>query len=430
MIEPPKALKAEPELWAEPNSRELLENSFRELNGPFITPSDAGLVLQMARGRAAVDPTVVNKYIEHYAAELTKHAYIESLLDPQSGDRGSKALEEATNRLVRPLLEPETSANAVFRKRYVEKLAAVAPLLLKGHLHTRTFFMVVLSRASSAAIVPTLIGVLNDADQPATVKLLAAVGLTNATQGGRHPLDANSQGIPAAQAVSQYLSQNPEIFWPIKWRLLQTLGSLRMATANPLNGEAEFCGVAFQSLIDRKARPDVRAWAAWALGMIDVPEQISKFNYELVAYEIGRAAVDIGTMIVEIPVPAESPSLNLRLVPRYVDPLLRLLAGLAGEPDMRVSGLVNTSHVQATAARQSIREVEQRVKAVAERALDLTNAVGTQIVPAHKAVATAVDDLKSYLAKNPPASNELYPGGPSVELPPEPKKAPAGAPGR
>ena len=93
--------------------------------------------------------------------------------------------------------------------------------------------------------------------------------------------------------------------------------------------------------------------------MINVPEQITKFNYDLVAYEMGRAAVDIGTMIVEIPVPAESPSLNLRLVPRFVDPLLRLLAGFSGEPDIAASGLENTSTSRPPPPGDTIREIER-----------------------------------------------------------------------
>jgi hypothetical protein len=429
--EPPRAIKLEPELWAEPNRQELLKNTFRELNGPpFVTPAEANRVLDMARGRSAVDQATLTKYVQYYAAELTKHASIQSLLNPQAGDRGSKALEEATNRLVRPLLEPETPANATFRTMYVKVLASVAPLLLKGHLHTRTFFMVVLSRANSPAVVPTLIGVLKDPDQPATVKMLAAVGLTNATNGGRQNLDAVTQANPAAQAVADVLNNSEDIFWPIRSRLLEALGSLRRATANALEGKAEFTNPAFEALTDKEAKPDVRAWGGWALGMIDVPGQIAKFNYALVAYEMGQAAVDIGTMIVQIPVPAESPTLNLRLVPRYVDPLLRLEAGMAGEPGVRNSGLQNISHVQATAARQTIREIDQRMKAVAERAIEFSNSVGSQVIPAHKALATAVDDLKSYLAKNRPESNELYPDGPTVELPPEPKKATASAPGR
>ncbi|HEU5116137.1 MAG TPA: hypothetical protein VFT74_05610, partial [Isosphaeraceae bacterium] len=179
--EPPRALKAEPELWAEPNRQALLQNSFQEISRPIVTSSEAARILQMAQGRAGVDQAILNKYIEYYAGELTKHAYIDSLLNPQADDKGAKAMEAATNQLVRPLLEPETSNNAVFRKAYIEKLAKIAPVMLKGHLHTRTFFMVVLSRARSPLVVPTLVDVLKDPDQPATVKLLAAVGITSAT---------------------------------------------------------------------------------------------------------------------------------------------------------------------------------------------------------------------------------------------------------
>ncbi len=421
----PKFQKPEPELWQEPLREELLRNEFKELNAPFLNVNEQRSVIAMARGQAPVDRNLVDKYVKHFAGELTRRTNIEAMLDPGSRPQQAKMLETAAKALVDPLLEPVSGPNAAFRRFYVEKLLDVAPVLLQGHLHTRTFYMIVLSRTGSPEVVPILISQLKDPNQTLMVKLLAAVGLTNVAQHGRRLLDPTSQAIPAAQALAEFLENNPDAFWPAKWRALEALGSLRQATENPLRNQAELAAVAFQFLSDPESKPDVRAWAGWALSMMVIPTQVQNFNYELVAYEIGRAAADIGTLLTEIPMPKEQPTRNLRLVQRLLDPLLRLLSAFTGDPEIRGSGLDNSTHPSASGSRDRVRAIEQRIRVVAKAGIELTQSAGVQIPQRQQALVVAVEELKNYIAQNPPKSGELYPGGPQVSLP-EVKKAPAG----
>jgi hypothetical protein len=422
--ETPKAEPARPgyeveaQQWAEPDRFALLENSYPELPGEFLPPRDAQSIQSMTSGGEAPNPSLIKKYVNHYVAELTKHDNIQSLLDSSSDSRGARLLQDASDALVRPLLPPATSRNARFRQMYVQELLQVAPKVLQGQLHSRTFFMTVLSRSQSPEVVPLLIEQIRSEDQAMTVKMLAAVGLNNISQNGRRPLDASSQAIPASQALAGMLRDNPEAFWPVKVRALEAMGALRHATANPLRGEPELAAVPFSLLADRGQRLDVRAWAGWALGMMDIPPQVRSFNFQLVAYAMGRAVADFGDQMLAVEMPEDRPTKNLALVVRMCDPLLRLLTGFVGDRDLPRSGLARTTHSAFDAdARTMTREVEQRIRAVATSAINFSRAVGRQVPDAHKRLAADVQELRSFLAKNPPKSNELYPGGPTLELP-------------
>jgi hypothetical protein len=413
--------KPEPELWAEPRRFDLLENTFDEIRGQVLTGNDERAIAQMATGQAPVDAELIKKYVTHCASELTRHSNIEALLQPQAnlrpGQRNpAKNMEDAANDLVGPLLEPPSAGNRGFREAYVKELNDQAPKLLQGHLHTRTFYMIVLSRAASPQVIPTLIAQIRDKNQPFMVKLLASVGLTNIARAFPQ-LDPNSQSIPAARALAEFLAENPEIFWPIKWRALEALGSLRQATANASAGKAELAAVPFAILANPDEKVDVRAWAAWTLGWMQVPPQVRDYNFELVAYASGRAAVSIGEKIAALPVPDENPTQNLRMVPRLADPLVRILAAFVGDAGVRGSGLNNSNHPDASRARDMTRGIEQRIRAVASKAIEFSQSVGIQVRPKHAELVSAVEELRSFLAKNPPKVDELYPGGPKYDVP-------------
>lgn len=419
-VELPPSLRGEPELFAEPLRDELLRNEFKELTGPVLTDADRQAVMAMATGQAGVNADAIRKFVQAEVAQLTRRSNIAELLDSSANSQGARRLEEATALLLRPLLEPATSANNAFRREYVKQLQAVAPAVLQGHLHPRTFFMVVLTRARAPELISTFTDAIKDPQQAVTVKMLAAQGLTAVAGSGRVTLDPNAQAIPAEQAIATFLTENPDTFWAVQCRMLEALGSLRVASANPLKGEAEFAAVPFQILADPQARPEARSWAAWALGMITVPGSIQKFNLELIAYEMGQAAADAASAILAIPMPEEQPARNLRLVPRMVDPLLRILSGFVGDPTLRGTGVSNSQHVNAAAAKTMSREVEQRVRDVTAAAIDLSKSAGGQVLKERQKLESRLNDLKAFLARNPPKSGELYPGGPRVDLPPAP----------
>ena len=52
-----------------------------------------------------------------------------------------------------------------------------------------------------------------------------------------------------------------------------------------------------QFLPNPEIRPEVRAEAAWALGMMRVSQASGTFNYPLIAYYIGEVAADLGERV-------------------------------------------------------------------------------------------------------------------------------------
>ena len=59
---------------------------------------------------------------------------------------------------------------------------------------------------------------------------------------------------------------------------------MRQSLSAPLQGKAEMASAALERLADPNARPEVRAWAAWALGLMRVNPQLGKYNYSLIAH--------------------------------------------------------------------------------------------------------------------------------------------------
>jgi hypothetical protein len=411
----PIELPVDPVLWPEPRRAELLRNEYPEISGPIMSVRDrdtlAARIAEMAQGRG-LDRAEVKRHVDHNVSELTRRANIAAMLGSEGAGRNPRALDEAANRLLAPLLEPSTPANQSFRREYVARLLDHQQQILRGHLLSRAFYMVVLSRAGIPEVVPLMIELIRDPEQPYTVKLLAAVGLTTASDQGRRPLDANTQAVPAARALAQFLRSVPDAPWPVQIRCLEALGSLRVATENPLSGGAEIAGVAFEILANPAYEPLVRAWAGRALSRLVYPTQVRGLNLDLVAYELGWVAVAAGEKIVSLPIPESAPTKNLLLVSRWVEPLLRALEAFVGDEQIRGSGLN-----ALTGGSALTRGVEQRIRALASAAIRYSQSAGAQVRLARVDVEAALEELRTYLTNNRPENAEFYAGGPVAELP-------------
>ena len=410
----PAVLELDAPIWAEAHRDALMRNSFRELTGPPLSAEQLNSVLEMARGDAPSDAVLIKRYVDYYAAELTRRPNLDAMMGTEGADaRRARDLDKAANGLIAPLNMPVSSNNQAFRRVYTNQLKSVAPALLEGHLFSRSFIMVVLSRVATSDFVPLFIEAIASDEQPYTVKMLAASGLIAASQGGRRPLDPNREGIPAAQALLAFLEADPSAPWPVQARCLEALGVLRQSTADPVSRSAEFADLPFQILMDEKVDPQLRAWAAWSLSRLAYPGLGGAPNLEAVAYALGKAAVAAGEKIVAIPVPAASPTKNLKLVARGSEPLVRILEAFEGEPELRGSGF------KALAAGSSaMRGVEERIRALTSASVLLSQSAGSQVNQSREAVQAAVTELKSYLAANPPKKPEFYTGGPSIATKP------------
>jgi hypothetical protein len=207
----------------------------------------------------------------------------------------------------------------------------------------------------------------------------------------------------ASRALADFLNREAETFWMAQVRALEALGALRQASGSVLQGKAEMSITALKFLADAKQRPDVRAWAAWALGMMQVSPAGPKLNYALVAYHIGLLAAELGETI------AESDLVRAR----YPTGLLvyQVFNALHGETGVRGSGLVNQTNLGTSQA--LVKELDTLVGRVAAAAIGVTTAVGTQLPQRQQELRARVNDLRAVLAKSAPKDLQVIPGGPS-----------------
>lgn len=409
-------LPVDPVIWPEPRRTELLKNEFREIAAPLVTDRERASVMEMAQGGPRIDRSLIKKYVDYYCSELTRRNNIAMMLGSEGARGNPRALDEAANRLLQPLLEPVSPSNQVFRREYINQLLSHAPTLTQGHLLTRAFYMVVMSRATSSEIIGPLVDLfieqLRDPQQTYLVKLLSAYGLTNTTRNGRRLLDPITHAQPASKAIVDFLRNAPEAPWPVQTRCLEALGSLRQSTADPLAGQADLAAVAFELLANPQVDPHIRAWAGWAASRMSYPEQVRSLNFDLVAYELGRAAASLGQKVASLPVPDDAPTKNLRLASRWTEALIRILDTFVGDPEIRGSGLNSLG-----SAGTLVRPIEQRIRALTSATLQFNQSAGRQVKEAQANVAAALRELEAFLAQNPPKSPEFYPGGPTAELP-------------
>jgi len=410
--------KDQNEQWKDANAASALENTFPELKSPAapFTAADKATLLSMAAGQANVDRALIKKYLDTQAAILTRHEYIQAMLD--GVDEGKpelvRKIEEAGKALIQPLTAANNPRSINFRDAYLAELVSVVQQLLRNHLFARIQGIIALSRTASAdqKVIDAYISILKDPKQTLFVKGRAATGLVLAADRGRVALDAGNKAIPAARALADFLENDESNCYPIKAKALEALGALRQSTQNPGQPQAEFAAVALRYLSDPQAHPDLRTWAAWALGMMTINPQ-AKFNFNLVAGHIGQAAADIGERIVKADAAGNSGQ-----VEHLTDLELWLLESLVGGPPAGVpTGLSNSNHPNFGSSRAFTEGVQQRVQAIAQAAIALTRSGGAARADDRKKVAAYVQDMGVFLAKNPPASRSLVPGGPEFPGP-------------
>ncbi len=410
----PPAAPVEPargaERWEDPRAAEALASTFEIVAVP-LNPEVRRTVLELAEGRGQLAPAAIDSYVKSLASELTRKANIKSLVDLGGNADKAKDIERAAADLLKPLSFPASGANQRFRQLYVAKLIEIFKPIWKGNLHSRTMAMIVLSRTADPQALPVFTAQLNDPEQLAIVKLLTAVGITNAADNGRTTLEGQDP-VLAARALSGFLERESDTFWPAQFRALEALGSLRLATPLPQNGKAEFASTALLFLADPNAKPAVRVWAAWALGMMQIPGSVQNYNFSLIAYVAGQAAVDLGNSLVAI----SDQDLSNR-GQRLADQLVQLNMAFSGDPDIRNSGLTHAGNQAAGAAQGYVGEVYRLVKGLTKSALDLGAAVGVQIPARRKALVASIDELKGFLVKPPAGGFTLHTGASPIEMP-------------
>ena len=406
----PNTKKVEPpETFLDPRAKDALANTFPQI-GTRPNAQAISQVKAMARGETSPDPSVIRTFVDGMTYELTSQANIKALLESSNRPVGAAArgLEVATNNLIEPLTSARSNNNTAFLTAYNQVLLARLPLLLDKHLLSRIEAMIVLGNTRSPNAIDLFIKQLSNRNQTVWVKLWAARGLANVTQDGQIDLDTQ-RGMTAGKAVADFLQQEKDLPWPVQVRALEALGALRQSSAAPLQGKADMASAALERLADPKARPEVRAWAAWALGLMRVNPQLAKYNYSLIAHSIGLLVADLGDKVAAVA--SENPDQA-----QFWTGLLlyQVYPALSGQTGVRDSGLL---HVPSTGSHGPfIKQVNDKVQEVCVAAVNLNRAAGGQVAQKQKDLSNRVATLRTFLEKAVPADRRLLPGGPELPL--------------
>lgn len=421
------APKADPDVFLDPLARDAMQNAFPEL---FKNENVAGVladralkdILLMARGSQPYDAKKVAAFLRQQAARLTSHRNIDAMTmspDDVADKKISKdivdSISDAGSALVEPIKAAAATGNNSFRRDFTAALLDkdILPRLLTNHLYARTQAMVALSQTGEPAALETFINVLRDKDQPLSVKILAADGIANIARGGRRAVEPPQTAISAAKAVAFFLGGGEaDPFWPAQAHGLKALGALRLATVDQNAGRFELAALAEGYLADPKRHPEVRADAAWALGMMRISGQKERqFNYPLVAHDMGQLAAELADRALAANVVALSgKEKDPTDVADYLTGLLvyQVFFGLNRDPDVQNSGLLNAPALaQNLKDKSAVQDILKDVRATAAAAVELHRAAGSLAADAQKALEARIKALKATLEKNAPAKRDI-----------------------
>jgi hypothetical protein len=397
-----------------------------------VRPADINNVKAMAANKMAVDRDTVQRFVDGMAYDLVDRGNINGLIEPPPGvaanARVLRAVKEASDNLLEALTTAKELKNDQFLRVYNTALLNTLPKLLDNNLVSRNVAMIVLGQAASPEMLKVFIDQLKNKEQTVWVNLWALRGIINMTDEGRsvNAVLNDESAIRAGKAIVDFLEAEAEqgLPWPVQWRAMEALGSLRQAAVPSDPDKAEMATAAMKCLADPKAPPEVRATAAWALGMVRVNPAMAKYNFGLIAYDIGQLAAELGDKISATF--ALNPVLAERWTALLVGPIYQAFYGFEGA---RESGLLHVpaGHPNFGPNQSAIRQIAELQTAVAKAAVEMIRAPGAQA----KALAAQdpkkpfkelndlnerVAALKAYLSKNPPKRFELMPGGPEFRL--------------
>ena len=441
--DPSQTQKVSPvEVFKDPNAEELLDvKKFNPIRSVRMMPGDVEAVkITAGNPNAAVDTTVIRRMVDGMVAQLTDTKNIQALIDPPpnmpAGSPTMRAIEEATRNLLEPIYMARAAQSTRFLTEYNRILLRSLQPLLKHHLVPRVQAMIVLGSSGNPEALKLFLDEIRNPRQTLWVKLWAIRGITNIKQNPSARLSA-AQEIEAARVVAGQLDEKTkDMPWPLQLRALEALSSLRQGYIPSAPKNAEMAVAVMRMLTDPKARTEVRAEAARALGMMQITTAVPGYNFPLVAYAAAQLAAHVGDQIVASYSADKGTPLNASkaeyLTALLVGPVYQAFEGQAG---VRESGLL---HGNATPARSDIQKVADQIKPVVKAALELIRAPKGQLKARRADLAARVDALKDFLAKNVPANRHLVPdddgfledAGSQAGAPAEPGAAKvAGSPG-
>jgi hypothetical protein len=403
------------EVYKDPRAEKALE-VFGSVPGirDLARPNDINQVRAMAAGQAGVERDVIDKVVQSMAVRLLDRTNINALIAPDPKLRANsavlRAISEATDNLIEPLNSARMVNNKAFLDAYIRSLLDTLPKLLDKNLVTRNAAMIVLGQAGSRDALQIYLNQLKDPNQTVQVKLWAVRGISTIVDDGKATAALSAaEAINAAKVIADFLEREKDTLWFLQMRALEAIGALRQA-ATPANVQRpEMAATAMKFLADPEARPEVRAAAAWALGMMQV-SQNARFNFPLVAHEAGRLSAEIGEQANASL--KENPTRSAYLAGLLVGPIYQAFNGISGA---RESGLL---HAPALGQAQGYAsKVNDLISSVARAAVVMLpdRTPTAQQKNRQRDLSDRVAALKSWLDKNPPKDYHLVPGGPEFK---------------
>ena len=393
-------------------------------NRPPSGPSDLTRVQNMVARLENEDPAFIKSYIEYFAAELTKRDNINAIMAPPANMSPTapqaRGLERAVDALTRPIVDARANNNTSFLTSYTKALFdSSLPKLLDNNYFARINAMIVLGMAGSpsSTALDFYASQLKIPDQLIWVKVWAAKGYTNAAQEGKANLDA-LRALNGAAALIEFLNSDPKLPYFAQVRALEALGSIRVATINRPDLKLDVASVVAGYLVDPAARPETRAWAAWALGMMRVAQQVAPYNFALAGYEVGDLAATLGSEIVaEYDEHAQNfEDNNVQATSLTALLLFQIVPAVAGEESVPESGLLRSPHPNAGPAKSFLTRTDEKIKALTREAYELLRAGGVNQKGKRDDLNAKVVDLRTFLTQNKPKERQLVPGGPNLPV--------------
>lgn len=398
-------------VYVDPVATAAMQGSFEQLHTNVLVPPNTDrTIAQMARGAARLDAGLIDRFIKYSARQLSDRDNIAAVTTPGGPQSRIQAIQDAGRNLMLPYIEvPAAQRDRRFIQEFNTRLLAVAPDLLRNHLYARVQAMQAISRMGDPQALNLLIEQLGNPEQALIVKQLAAEGLRRIALDSGDSLPTADRER-AANALVAFLQANPQAYWLAQARALQALGSLRQISGIQNRDQAVFANEILGVLSEEENRPESRAWAAWALGMLEVPPSYPQLNYSLAAYQIGRLALEIGERIVELSDPREAAAYNPERV-KYLTALIvsPVFSSLDGAAELRGSGLRNSRALGPH--QQYVTRVHQLIRQLAAASVELTRSIGAQRIASRDRVMASLNELRNYLDQNRPQDGTFIPGG-------------------
>lgn len=411
------------EVFKDPAAAALMDMArLNPLTAPQFTPAEVQLVNEMAATpNLNFNRALVERVVKGLAARLTDRKSIQELLeepDPEkAADAKKKAeprepgrtVEQATLDLLTPLFKARAAQNTAFLTSYRRILVQYLPPLLKNHLVPRIQAMIVLGESGARDAFPIFQNEIASRSQALWVKLWALEGITNIKRSGER--FRSDEEAKAAKVISDFLSKNKDLPWPIQLRGIEALGALRQAYLANDPASAPMANTSMAFLADPEARLEVRAEAARTLGLLQVSE-VPQYNFKLVAYSAGQLAAELASQLNEQYHGEKPPHVDNRTKANYlaallVGPVFQCFEGVSGQSR---SGLLQLA-VGNTDSMKYVQKVLDLIKPLAQSSVTLLGSPPLQFKTRKAELDKQIAALRKFLDQNPPANRRLVPNG-------------------